>query len=41
MVLLVNYAPMLRYNLANDDFGNIVIVSGESWAAAYYFIHGR
>ena len=40
MELLTNYAPMLVGNLANDDNGDIVIVSADSWAAAFYFIHG-
>lgn len=41
MELLVNLAPFLRYNLADDGFGNIrVIVSAEAWAAAYYHVHG-
>ena len=39
--LLTNLAPMLRYNLADDGFGNVrVIVPAGSWAAAYYHVHG-
>lgn len=40
-ILLTNLAPMLRYNLLDDGFGNLVIVSAASWAAAYYHVHGR
>jgi hypothetical protein len=37
---LHSLAPMLRYNLANDSNGDIVIVYADAWAAAYYFVHG-
>lgn len=33
-------APMLRYNMLDDGFGNLVIVSGDSWASAYYHVFG-
>jgi len=41
MELLTNMAPMLVYNLLDDGFGNLVIVRANSWAAAYYHVHGR
>lgn len=36
---LVTLAPLLRYSLANDDFGNLVIVSAISWLSAHYFVN--
>lgn len=41
MELLTNLAPNLKYNLADDGFGNlVVVVYADSWAAAYYHVHG-
>lgn len=39
--LLTNLAPMPIYNLLDDGYGNRVIVRADSWAAAYYHVHGR
>ena len=39
MELLTNLAPMLRYNLADDGMGNLVVVCADAWAAAYYHVH--
>jgi hypothetical protein len=32
-------APLLHCNLADDGFGNLVIVSGAAWASAHYYAH--
>jgi len=34
---LATLAPLLRYSLASDDFGNFVIVSSAAWLSAHYF----
>lgn len=38
--MLHSMAPMLKYNLADDGFGNLCVVSASAWAAAWYHIKG-
>lgn len=38
MLSIIN--PLQRYNMALDDYGNLVIVNADSWASAHYFAYG-
>jgi hypothetical protein len=41
MTPLLTLAPLLRCNLADDGFGNLVPVPGIAWAAAFYYVYSR
>lgn len=38
--LLTTLAPMLKYNLCDDGFGNLIVVYADSWASAFFHVHG-
>jgi hypothetical protein len=38
---MLTVSKFIQYHLANDDFGNIVILSSNAYEQIFYFVHGE
>ena len=38
---MLQVSKFIQYHLANDDFGNVVILSPNAYAQIFYFVNGE
>ena len=38
---MLSVSKFIQYQLANDDFGNLIVLSPGNYESIYYFVYGK